>query len=137
MSIILKTRCFCVQNIIKISSLTHCPSTQKRLFTDDNKKFSDADDVDVVDKLNFAKAFTRFERMASENEKPVEEKKPASKPFPTLLRYSPLMQIGEPDNKILIGRIFQVVEDDIYIDFGGKFPAVCKKPKRQSKYYFL
>lgn len=73
--------------------------------------------------------FRELEKADTKEIKPVEEEKS----FLHLLRNSEFVQMGDPPGKIVIGNIFQVVNTDLYIDFGGKFYCVCRKPKRDSQ----
>ncbi|KAL3220122.1 hypothetical protein MRX96_005514 [Rhipicephalus microplus] len=74
-------------------------------------------------KGGFAEAFLKFQELSNKGEAPE-----APQRFSTLLRNSKWIDIGDPEGRIVIGKVFHIVEDDLYIDFGGKFHCVCKRP---------
>ena len=53
---------------------------------------------------------------------------PTEKSFEELLESSQLMKIRRPQGRTVIGKITNVCNDDLYVDFGGKFYVVVKKP---------
>ena len=59
----------------------------------------------------------------------IKEKPPSDTSFATLLRNSTFVQMGNPIGKIVVGKIYHVVDDDLYVDFGGKFHCVCNRPR--------
>lgn len=61
------------------------------------------------------------------------ESKSSPVSFATLLRSSPLVRLGLPQGKHVVGTIVDAVGDDLYIDFGFKFNAVCRRPKQNGR----
>ncbi|XP_050540861.1 28S ribosomal protein S28, mitochondrial [Daktulosphaira vitifoliae] len=55
--------------------------------------------------------------------------------FETLLRNSNFINLGDPEGKIVIGTIFHIVNNDLYIDFGWKFHCVCPRPVKNFNEY--
>ncbi|GFY60946.1 28S ribosomal protein S28, mitochondrial [Trichonephila inaurata madagascariensis] len=103
----------------------------------DSSKDSQPENTKILDEISIsglAKALGKFRDIEKSDDhmkpEPQEEKS-----FLNLLRHSEFVQMGDPQGKVVIGKIFQVVNTDLYIDFGGKFHCVCRKPKKNSQLY--
>ncbi|XP_060879289.1 small ribosomal subunit protein bS1m [Metopolophium dirhodum] len=69
-------------------------------------------------------AFAEFYEKTKENKQVIEE----DQDFEMLLRNSNFINLGDPEGKQVIGTIFHIVDNDLYIDFGWKFHCVCTRP---------
>ena len=70
--------------------------------------------------------------VASNDEFPPTQEKEYT--FEELLESSQLMKIRRPQGRAVSGIITNVCNDDLYVDFGGKFEAVVKKPAMNPEY---
>ena len=57
----------------------------------------------------------------------------ATSTFSRLFRSSKFVKIGAFDGSVLVGKIVHRAADDLYIDFGFKFDAVCKRPQKDGE----
>ena len=60
---------------------------------------------------------------------PVQSSSTERQTFAALVRDCKFTRIGNPIGKVVVGKIYHVVGDDLYIDFGHKFCCVCTKPR--------
>jgi len=106
----------------------------------ENENSGHVENVETVErqpsgKSGIEKAVEMFERVeqATKSVRSTEtaEEKPPS--FASMLRHSKLIGIGKPEGRLVVGTIFEVMNDDLYIDFGGKFHCVCKAPRTNTE----
>ena len=71
----------------------------------------------------------------SDKQAPVTSKNALSEPmtFAKMFRQSKFVQLGGLKGRLLSGRIVDVVDDDLYVDFGGKFHAVVQRPQNKQR----
>ncbi|XP_032571456.1 28S ribosomal protein S28, mitochondrial [Drosophila sechellia] len=81
-------------------------------------------------KGGFARAFDKYTAPATPPQLPED-----NQTFASLLRNSKLIDLGNAEGKVVSGKIFHVVGDDLYIDFGWKFHCVCSRPTRNASDY--
>ncbi|XP_014471175.1 PREDICTED: 28S ribosomal protein S28, mitochondrial [Dinoponera quadriceps] len=123
-------RCFCTKNDSsegdKSPTSPESPAVEKeaQIETKDNAGASNTE----VKLSGFARSYEKFSS--------IDKKEPEiPQTFASLIRHSKFVDLGDPEGKFVIGEIYHVVDDDLYIDFGWKFHCVCQKPVKNGQYY--
>ncbi|RUS87301.1 hypothetical protein EGW08_004913 [Elysia chlorotica] len=83
--------------------------------------------VDKVKKAQDVEASSEISNLATPED--------PNETFASMVRRSKFVSLGEHKGRLVQGEIIEVMEDDLYIDFGGKFHCVCPRPKRNGHRY--
>ncbi|XP_011644084.1 28S ribosomal protein S28, mitochondrial [Pogonomyrmex barbatus] len=76
----------------------------------------------------FARSYDKFSHID-------DKKSETPQTFTSLMRNSKFVDLGDPEGKVVTGEVFNVIGNDLYIDFGWKFYCVCRKPLKNEQYY--
>ncbi|XP_030558128.1 28S ribosomal protein S28, mitochondrial [Drosophila novamexicana] len=110
-------------------------ATQRTFSANNSETSASVDNVTEEQPANqakggFARAFEKYTAPATPEPAPVDNQS-----FASMLRNSKFIDLGDPEGKVVSGKIFHVVGDDLYIDFGWKFHCVCTRPARNGSDY--
>ncbi|XP_032671109.1 28S ribosomal protein S28, mitochondrial [Odontomachus brunneus] len=127
---LISPRCFCTKSDSgggdKNTTFVESPVAEKEVQVE-TKNNTEASGTKV--KLSgFAQSYEKF---SSINKKEPE----IPQTFASLIRHSKFVDLGDPEGKMVIGEIYHVIDDDLYIDFGWKFHCVCRRPVKNGQYY--
>jgi len=120
-----------------VDSQSNSGSSDNSVQSDSGEPVSSPSPSSSQGRSGLEKAIQMFERLekttASESiqSSDTADVKPVS--FATMLRRSKFIGIGKPAGRVVVGTVFETLNDDLYIDFGGKFHCVCKAPRTNTE----
>ncbi|KAL0280946.1 UNVERIFIED_CONTAM: hypothetical protein PYX00_002091 [Menopon gallinae] len=84
--------------------------------------------LESEENVGFLAAYKKQEKFRKTLSEP--KKKDDHETFASMFRNSAFVDIGNPAGKVVLGKIFNITNNDLYIDFGWKFHTVCSVPER-------
>ncbi|KRT80640.1 hypothetical protein AMK59_6150, partial [Oryctes borbonicus] len=127
----MSVKCLISRNILNKNSPTLLWNLTRHYSQDPQNTSEDPNVVSTTPtkpKSGYAKAFEKFQSLDTK------DKGESSYTFKQLLMKSKFIDLGDPQGKVVTGKIYHVVEDDLYIDFGWKFHCICPRPKTNARY---
>ena len=122
--------------ISNVKKLTQLVKQQQSVSFLVQKKFQHAvnPNKNITSDLNSVETSSSTSSSNTNTNASVQQQK-EKKSFAKLFKESKFVSLGNLENKYVIGKIVEIVGDDLYIDYGGKFYCVCRRPTRNSHAY--
>jgi hypothetical protein len=120
-------------NILFGKTFDECTNKFKYSFTTTTTATTNSETIDNKELVTSPTTSVTVEQNIALSDALIKQDKQKDLTFAQMFRRSKFVSLGDLNNKYLVGRIVEVVGDDLYIDYGGKFNAVCKRPEKNPK----